>query len=219
MNGLHDMGGLQNFGPVVPEPGEPVFHAEWERRVFALTLAMAVPGGWTLDASRHAREALPPADYLRFGYYEIWLAALQSLLLERGLVTADELGQGAAAAAAKPVPRILEARAVRSTLLRGGPVDRPPPTPARFAISSRVRARNLNPEGHTRLPRYVRGRQGIITRVHGCHVLPDANAHGRGEDPHWLYGVRFAARELWGPDARADDAVQVDLFEPYLEDG
>jgi nitrile hydratase subunit beta len=217
MNGVHDMGGLQNFGPVLPEPDEPVFHALWERRVFALTLAMARPGGWTLDASRHAKESLPPADYLAFSYYEIWLAGLEKLMLERGLVTAAELETGRAAGPAQPVPAILAADAVRPTLMRGGPADRPAATAARFALGDRVLALNLNPSGHTRLPRYVRGRTGTVTHVHGCHVLPDANAHGRGEEPHWLYGVSFSARELWGPEARPFDQVQVDLWEPYLD--
>ena len=217
MNGVHDMGGLHGFGPVTPEPDEPVFHSPWERRAFALTLAMARPGGWTLDASRHARESLPPAFYLNSSYYAIWLAGLEKLLLEHGLVTADELASGHAAVAAKPVAGILAAEAVAQALARGGPVERPAEAPARFAAADRVRALNLNPKGHTRLPRYVRGRVGTVSRVHGAHVFPDTNAHGRGETPQWLYAVTFTARELWGPEGRARDTVQLDLFEPYLE--
>jgi nitrile hydratase subunit beta len=217
MNGVHDLGGLQDFGPVVPEPNEPVFHSDWERRIFALTLAMAKPGGWTLDASRHARESLPPADYLRFGYYQIWLAGLEKLMLERGLVSEAELATGKAQGAPASVPGILAAAAVRPAMAKGAPVDRPPSAPARFAPGDRVLALNLNPRGHTRLPRYVRGRTGTETHVHGAHVFPDANAHGKGEQPHWLYGVSFTARELWGPDAPTTDHVQVDLWEPYLD--
>ena len=217
MNGVHDLGGLQDFGPIVPESNEPVFHSDWERRIFALTLAMAKPGGWTLDASRHARESLPPADYLAFSYYEIWLAGLEKLMLERGLVTEAELATGKAQGAPKPVPGSLAAASVRPVLAKGAPVDRPASAPARFAPGDRVLALNLNPRGHTRPPRYVRGRTGIVTHVHGAHVFPDANAHGQGEQPHWLYGVSFTACELWGPEAKTTDHVQVDLWEPYLD--
>jgi nitrile hydratase len=207
---------MQGFGPVEAEADEPVFHAPWERRAFALTLAMARPGGWTIDASRHARESLPPADYLGSSYYQIWLAALERLLVERGVVTEAELATGKCSGPPAPVPGILQADAVAETLARGGPVERPATTPARFAVGDRVLARNLNPLGHTRLPRYVRGRIGSITHVHGCHVFPDSHAHALGEDPRWLYGVAFTARELWGPEGRERDVVQLDLWEPYL---
>ncbi len=217
MNGVHDMGGMQGFGPVDPEAEEPVFHSDWERRAFALTLAMARPGGWTIDASRHARESLPPAEYLASSYYQIWLAALERLLVERGLVSRDEIAAGGSAGPPAPVSGILRAAEVAPTLTRGGPVERPAELPACFKVADRVRALNLNPVGHTRLPRYVRGRIGTITHVHGCHVFPDSNAHGLGECPHWLYGVAFAARELWGPQGRDQDVVQLDLWEPYLE--
>lgn len=217
MNGVHDMGGMQNFGPVVPEADEPVFHDEWERRAFALTMAMGRPGGWTIDMSRHARESPPPAQYLAWSYYEIWIAALERLMVERGLVTAAEIDAGRSAAAAEAVPGVLRADEVAATLARGGPVEREPAGPARFAVGDRVRALDLNPKGHTRLPRYVRGRIGTVTHVHGAHVFPDTNAHGLGECPHWLYGVAFAAQALWGPEARAGDVVQLDLWEPYLD--
>jgi nitrile hydratase subunit beta len=216
VNGVHDMGGMHGFGPVLAEVDEPVFHHVWERRAFALTLAMARPGGWTIDRSRHARESLLPAQYLASSYYEIWLAALERLLVEHGLVTAEEVEAGRSDAPPAPVPGILEADAVAATLARGSPVLRPASAPTRFARGDRIRALDLNPRGHTRLPRYVRGRPGTIIRIHGCHVLPDANAHGQGEQPHWLYGVAFTARELWGPGAGPGDTVQLDLWEPYL---
>lgn len=211
------MGGMQDFGPVVPEPDEPVFHSEWERRAFALTLAMAAPGGWNIDMSRHARESLPPARYLSSSYYQIWLAGIETLMAERGLVTPGEIESGIVSAPPKAVERILAAEAVATVLGKGGPADRPAPAPARFAAGDRVRARNIHPEGHTRLPRYVRAHAGAIARVHGCHIFPDAHAHGLGERPQWLYSVRFAARELWGGDAAPGDTVHVDLWEPYLE--
>ncbi|WP_436639217.1 nitrile hydratase subunit beta [Microbaculum sp. FT89] len=217
MNGVHDMGGMQDFGPVVPEPNEPIFHADWERRVLALTLAMAAPGGWNIDMSRHARESLPPAQYLSSSYYQIWLAGLEKLMSERGLLTGEEIETGRATVPPKSIDRILKAENVAGVLASGTPYERPAGEPARFKTGDRVRARNLHPEGHTRLVRYVRGHAGTITRVHGCHVFPDASAHGLGDRPHWLYSVRFTARELWGGEASARDTVQVDLWEPYLE--
>jgi nitrile hydratase beta subunit len=210
VNGAHDMGGVHGFGPVTPEPDEPVFHADWERRVFALTIALGASGEWNIDASRSAREDRPPAEYLSKSYYELWFAGLERLLAERGLVAeADEDTRAPA--------RTLAAADVRATLGRGGPAAREAPRPARFNAGDRVRARNLHPSTHTRLPRYVRGRAGTIELVHGCHVFPDSNALGRGEDPQWLYTVRFSARELWGPDADPSASVSTDAFEPYLE--
>lgn len=217
MNGVHDMGGMQGFGPVEPETGEPVFHEDWERRAFALTLAMAPAGGWNLDMSRHARESLPPAQYLSLSYYGIWLAALEKLMIERGLVSAEEIAAGRAVEPPAKVARVLSAEDVPAALARGTPTCREVGSPASFAVGDEVRARNLNPRGHTRLPRYVRGRLGTVTHIHGCHVFPDTHAHGLGEQPHWLYGVAFSAQELWGPDAAPGDAVNVDLWEPYLE--
>ena len=192
MNGAHDMGGTHGFGQVEAERNEPWFHAQWERRVFALTLAMGATGEWNIDMSRFAREDRPPPDYLSKTYYELWLAGLERLLAERGVLE-------------RPPSRVLSGSDVPDVLARGGPVERDAPRPARFAVGDRVRTRVLNPRGHTRLPRYARGRAGVIERVHGCHVFPDSNAHGRGEDPQWLYCVRL------------DDAVSFDAFEPYLE--
>jgi len=217
VNGPHDLGGAHGFGPVTPEPDEPVFHADWERRAFALVLAMGATGQWTGDASRHARESLPPARYLANSYYENWLGGLERLLGARGLVTEEEIAAGRALAAPRPLDRRLRAGDVAEVLARGGPYEREPPRDARFALGDRVRARVMHPATHTRLPRYVRGRTGTVEAVAGCHVFPDAHAHGHGEDPQWLYTVRFDARELWGPDADPASTVSVDAFEPYLE--
>ena len=217
MNGAHDMGGMHGFGPVRPEPNEPAFHAEWERRAFALTIAMGATGEWNLDQSRFARESLPPAEYLAKSYYEIWFAGLERLLRDRGLVNDKEVEAGRALSPAKPVKRTLAAADVGRTLGRGGPTRREAPAAARFKVGDRVRAKNIHPPTHTRLPRYVRGHVGVVERVHGCHIFPDAHAQGVGEDPQWLYAVRFDGRELWGPDADASARVSVDAFEPYLE--
>jgi len=197
VNGAHDMGGAHGFGPVVAEVDEPPFHAEWERRVFALTIAMGASGAWNIDMSRFAREDRPPQDYLSKSYYQLWLAGLERLL-----------------DGAEP-KRVLAAEDVAATLARGGPADRPATRAAKFAPGDRVRTRNLHPRTHTRLPRYARGKVGTVERVHGCHVFPDSNAQRLGEDPQWLYTVCFSARELWGDDAAA--SVSIDAFEPYLE--
>lgn len=217
MNGAHDMGGMHGFGAVAPEREEPVFHAAWEPRAFAITLAMATPGGWNIDMSRAARESLPPAEYLAKSYYEIWIAGLERLMSERDLVGADEIAAGRSLRPAKPVKRILSADDVAKVLYRGAPTERPAPAPARFKVGDRVRARNIHPATHTRLPRYVRGHVGMIELLHGCHVFPDSNAIGAGENPQWLYTVRFEARELWGADADPRVKVSVDAWEPYLE--
>ena len=217
MNGAHDMGGTHGFGKVEPEADEPPFHAPWERRVFALTLAMAMPGGWNLDMTRFARENMPPADYLGKNYYQIWLAGLETLLSERGLAGADEIAAGRPLHPAKPVARTLSPADVAQVLYRGSPTARPATAPARFAVGDQVRTKNMHPKTHTRLPRYVRGHVGAIERLHGCHVYPDSHALGRGEDPQWLYTVHFDGRELWGADADPTFKVSVDAWEPYLE--
>jgi nitrile hydratase subunit beta len=217
MNGAQDMGGMMGFGPVTAEPDEPVFHAAWERRAFALTLAMAAPGGWNIDQSRAARESLHPARYLAKSYYEIWVAGLEKLMLERGLVTPEEIDRGKVLQPGKSVANLLTAERVERVLARGGPTERATAAPQRFELGDRVLARNIHPLGHTRLPRYVRGHVGRITHVHGAHVLPDSNATGGGENPQWLYTVRFEARELWGEAADASASVSVDAWESYLE--
>jgi len=217
MDGAHDMGGVAWSGPVRPEPDEPVFHAEWERRAFALTLAMAAPGGWNIDMSRFARENRPPEEYLSKTYYEIWLAGIERLMEERKLVEADEIAAGHALHPARPVERILKRDDVAATLRRGGPTERDAKAAALFAIGDRVRAKNIHPATHTRLPHYVRGHMGRIELVHGCHVFPDSNARGLGEDPQWLYTVTFAGSDLW-PDAPDPNlSISVDAWEPYLE--
>jgi len=217
MDGAHDMGGVKGYGPVVPEANEPVFHAEWERRAFALTVAMARPGGWNIDMSRFARENRPPADYLSKTYYEIWLAGLETLMIERGLVTREEIDAGKVLVPPKPGIKPVEPVEVTPSIRRGGPTERKPSAPAQFAVGDKVRMKDIHPVTHTRLPQYVRGRLGTIEHNHGCHVFPDVNSLGKGEDPHWLYTVRFDGRELWGKEGDPTLTVSVDAWEPYLE--
>ena len=215
MNGPHDMGGFSGFGPVKPEVDEPVWHADWEPRAFALVLAMGMTGSWNIDEARHARERLPALQYWRSSYYEMRHYALLLQLIELGLVAAVEEEQGRMREPPLPVKRVAKAEMIPAILAAGGPADRPSNLPQGFKLGDKVRTRNINPEGHTRLPRYARGKIGEIDLVHGTHVFPDSNAHGQGENPQWLYTVRFSARELWGKDTK--DSVCIDLWELYLE--
>ena len=217
MNGAHDLGGMHGFGPVEPERDEPVFHAEWERRCFALVVALGYSGEWNIDMSRSAREQMPPADYLATSYYEHWLFGLQYLLAKRGLLTEAEIENQKTAPRPRAINRFLTADDAVSVLMKGASAERETGPAPRFSPGERVRARVLNPRHHTRLPRYARGRVGTIDRAHGFHVLPDENATGRGEAPQACYSVRFAARELWGPEANARDSVYIDLWDSYLE--
>ncbi|MDE2361929.1 MAG: nitrile hydratase subunit beta [Hyphomicrobiales bacterium] len=218
MNGAQDLGGMMGFGPVVPEKNEPAFHGRWEARVLANVIATQAIGWWTGDASRFARESLDPRFYLTRGYYEIWLAALEKILDEKKLVGDDEIAAGKALR--EPVQkadRIFGAHEVEAALRRGWPSARETDTAPKFAVGERVRARNMHPRTHTRLPRYARGRIGTVEAIRGCHVFPDASAHGTGPDPQWVYCVRFSARELWGEAGDPKSSVTIDAFEPYLE--
>jgi nitrile hydratase beta subunit len=217
MNGAQDLGGAMGFGPVQPEKDEPVFHAPWEGRVLAVTLASGALGEWSIDEGRHAREVLHPALYLNASYYEIWLRGLERLLQAKGLVDESELASGHADAPARETRRPrLATSGIRQLLAKGTPYARTPPAPARFPVGARVRAKVMHPAGHTRLPRYARGKEGVVERVHGAHVFPDTSSAGKGQ-PVWLYTVAFAARELWGEGADPTLNVSIDAFEPYLE--
>ena len=215
MNGAQDLGGTSGFGPVVPETDEPAFHAQWERRAFALTLAMGFTGQWNIDMARSARESLPPAQYLASSYYEIWFEGLKRLMLARALVGEDEIASGHSLRAPRADIVALRADAVAAALARGGPSLRDTQGAPRFAVGDTVRTREMNPAHHTRLPRYARDKRGRVVAVHGAHVFPDNSARGLGEDPQWLYTVRFDAQELWGEDTTAS-SVCVDCWEPYL---
>lgn len=216
MNGAQDLGGMQAFGPIRPEGDVSIFHADWERRMLAITLAMGATGKWNIDTSRAARESLPPVQYLASSYYEIWFEGLKKLLLSTGLATAEEIEAGESKIAAAPIARVLMADEVAAALLRGSPVDRPVAAEARFKVDDIVQTRQLHPNTHTRLPRYCRGKRGRIVAAHGAHVFPDTHAIGLGEQPQWLYTVCFDALELWGTDTTAA-SVCVDCWEPYLD--
>lgn len=215
-NSLHDMGGMHGFGRVEPEPDEPPFHQRWEGRVLALQRAMGFTGLWTIDAGRASLEALPPLDYLGSSYYRRWFLGLERRLLRRGLIGEDELDAGRSVRAGPALPRTLSSADVGRTLTRGE-FARPTNMPARFKEGEPVRTKNINPETHTRLPRYARGRTGTVEAVRGCHVFPDTAALGTGDNPQWLYTVVFPARELWGEDADPAIKVSIEAFEPYLD--
>jgi nitrile hydratase len=220
MNSAHDLGGMHGFGPINPEPEseEPVFHTDWEKRVFGLALAAGFLGKWNIDMSRYARERQHPIDYLRHTYYENWLAGLEKLLVEAELVNPQELKTGKATGPADESIRqnVLEAEEVAETLAQGSPVAMTIRTSPRFKSGESVRAVNRHPLGHTREPRYVRGRVGVINEYHGAYVFPDRSAEGSKEGQH-LYSVRFTAEALWGQSASGRNTVYVDLWEDYLE--
>jgi nitrile hydratase len=217
MNGVHDMGGQQGMGPVRYEKDEPVFHASWEGRIYALNRAMRAWRKWSLDTDRHALETMPPLDYLRMSYYERWVARLEAQLVSYGFATPEELKSG------KPAPGSVKATPVFTLatasrwLNRGIAPSQDPTVRPLFKVGQRVRARNINPTGHTRLPRYARGKAGVIMRDHGVYVFPDTNAHFQGEKRQHVYSVRFTARELWGDRASQRDSVYLDMWDDYLE--
>ena len=218
MNGAQDLGGMMGFGPVTAETNEPIFHADWEKRALGVTLCSGALGEWNIDISRHARETLHPADYLSSSYYEIWIKGLLKLLASRGLVSGEELAAGRSLAAPKATARSpLKPADVPAVLARGGPCSRSLDRAPRFQAGDRVRTRNIHPTGHTRLPRYARGKLGVIESRQGSFVFPDTNAHRQGEDPHWIYSVVFTGPELWGADADPTLSVAIDCWEPYLE--
>jgi nitrile hydratase len=200
-----DLGGSDQHGAIIREPEGELFHAPWEPRAMALTLAMGATGLWNLDMNRAARETL--VNYRELSYYEIWLAALEKLLADSGVLQQS----------ATTPPRVLRAELVAATLARGSPAARAPASAARFAVGDRVRMRADQPAHHTRLPGYARGKLGAVTRVHGVHVFADTNASGLGECPQWLYTIAFDERELWGADSAQRSTVSVDAWEPYLE--
>ena len=214
-NSLHDMGGMHGFGRIEAEPDEPPFHHRWEGRVLAMQRAMGFTGLWTIDAGRASLETLPPSDYLGSSYYRRWFLGLEHRLLQRGLVDADEIAVCHALRPGAPLSRILDAAAVDATLSRSD-FSRPASAPAQFKEGDRVKTKNLNPPTHTRLPRYARGKIGMVDAVRGCHVFPDTAALAAGENPQWLYTVVFSGGELWGEEADPAVKVSIEAFEPYL---
>jgi nitrile hydratase subunit beta len=217
MNGVHDLGGMHGFGPIVRDPNEPLFRTAWEEHVHTIGELLFDRRTFTVDAFRYGIERMDPAHYLRAPYFERWLASIESNLIQEGFLTGDELNARTEhfrqhpeaplppGGDTAPMP---EAREESAT----------PPLPvSRFAVGDVVVTRNVHPLGHTRLPRYARGKRGIIQRLHGPQIFPDTNAVGLGERPQPLYTVRFEARELWGESAEPRQTVSLDVWESYLE--
>ena len=217
MNGVHDMGGQQGMGPVRYEKDEPVFHASWEGRIYALNRAMRAWRKWSLDTDRYALETMPPVDYLRMSYYERWVKRLEEQLVSYGFVTQDELQSGKPAPGSVRTTPVFTLVTASRWLNRGIASSQEPSVRPLFKVGQRVRARNINPTGHTRLPRYARGKAGVVMRDHGVYLFPDTNAHFQGEKRQHVYSVRFTARELWGERASERDSVYIDMWDDYLE--
>ena len=223
MNGAHDLGGMHGLGPVVLEPDEPVFHAEWERRTFALRHAMRAWRRWNLDMERSAREQMPPAEYLATSYYEHWLWGMELLLERHGFLARADVdrrvrdGADPKSDPVEPLPGALRRNDVARMLRNPKAARLDDRVQPKFRAGDAVVARNVHPPGHTRIPRYVRGRRGVIDRDHGVFIFPDTHAAGLGRKPQHVYSVRFAAQELWGPDGHPRDAVYVDLWDDYLD--
>jgi nitrile hydratase subunit beta len=218
MNGVHDMGGMHGMGPIRHESDEPTFHERWEGRVYAISRVLRTRSGlWNLDAFRHGQELLPPVEYLRLSYYERWLAWLLKTVVAAGDVTLAEVESGSAAIGSPRKPVLVTPDAVPLMVDRRASARRDVAATPRFKAGHLVRARNLNSPGHTRLPRYVRTKRGVVVLDRGVFLFPDTNAHLLGEKPQHLYSVRFAARELWGEQASERDFVHLDLWDDYLE--
>ena len=218
MNGVHDMGGMHGMGPIHHEKNEPVFHEPWEGRIYAMTRVIRAGGGrQNLDNSRHQLELLPPAEYLRMSYYERWLARLTNQLIANGVATREEIESGTPAPGSPKATPALTAAMVPDVVTRRNSTRRDAAVSPRFKVGQRVRARNINPTGHTRLPRYARGKAGVVVRDHGVFLFPDTNAEFLGEKPQHVYSVRFAARELWGAQASSRDFIHLDMWDDYLD--
>ena len=206
------------MGPVVREDNEPVFHDEWESRVFANTLTMLAAGYFSTDEIRRAIELIPPEDYLHFSYYERWLAGLTMLMLEKDVLTQDELDSGQSVrveggTALPPLPKEAAEFAMTNPMPANVDVDISP----RFAVGDSVVTRNMNPLHHTRIPRYARGKRGTVHEVQQVFLLPDRHAYAGPDQPERVYTVGFSARELWGDEAPARDSLFIDMFDSYLD--
>jgi nitrile hydratase len=212
MNGVHDLGGMQDMGPIQYERNEPVYHAEWESRVDAMTQALRgkVPGG----PRQGIEKGILGADYLRMSYYERWYESLVWRLLAARVATRDEIDSGRSAAPKTASTRAYSAAEAIALMAQTQSTRQSLALAPRFQVGQRVRARNINPVGYTRLPRYARGRLGIVDRLRGVFPLPDDGAGGK---PQNLYSIRFPSRELWGEQSSLRDAVYIDMWDDYLE--
>lgn len=214
-NTVHDMGGMHGFGPIEEEENEPVFHTEWESRVYAMNRAMGPLRLWTIDEGRAAQEMLKPSVYLSCNYYQRWYLGLVQRALDHGIAGADEVAAGKSLRNNNKPKRIFVPE--DSKHLTRGNFERSSSNTPLFKPSDTVRTRNVQSVTHTRLPRYARDKLGIVEAIRGCHVYPDSVTTGAGEDPQWLYTVVFLGKTLWGDDCDPTIKVSIEAFEPYLE--
>jgi nitrile hydratase len=223
VNGVHDVAGIAGHGPVKHTAEEPVFEQDWERAAFAMFVPSLL-AGLNLDEIRHGIEKMPPAEYLTAPYYEHWVHTFTQNLLDKGVISEKDLEDRLRLYREDPdapLPVRQDPGQVQmhlGILATGASTRMPVDGPAGFSAGDSVRVKNLYPEGHTRLAAYVRGKTGVVDRVQGSFLYPDSHAHGQGPDPRYVYNVRFRAADLWGDEASApNEAVYVDLWEPYLE--
>jgi nitrile hydratase beta subunit len=216
MNGIHDMGGMQDMGAIEYAKSEPVFHEAWEGRIYAMSYAVQGTGKLRLGL-RPPMESIPPADYLRMSYYERWLTSITERLIASDLVTRAEIESGRPETGSVKATLALSPAEAVAAQFKIPATRRDLPVAARFQLGQSVRARNFNPITHTRSPRYARGKSGSIERDHGVFVFSDTSVYSQGEKPQHLYSVRFSARELWGEQGAPHDAVYLDMFDDYLE--
>jgi nitrile hydratase subunit beta len=214
MDSVHDLGGVEGFGPIPTEADEPVFHGAWESRVLGLRLLMGFWGRWNIDANRHSLERLPPGDYLTMSYYEKWASGLTNISVEKGLITRDEVRAGHPDADRESPP--VDVAGFLAFLPKGRPSNREIDAAPAFALGDRVRTARHMHSGHTRLPRYLRDQVGEIVLHHGAHVFPDVRFMMEGDAPQHLYAVRFEGRDIWGDAAEPGHSVTADLWESYL---
>ncbi|MED4971056.1 nitrile hydratase subunit beta [Parageobacillus toebii] len=222
MNGVHDLGGKRDFGPIVREDQEPLFYEEWERRVFAMMLTAAGKGVYNLDEFRHAIERMDPVHYLSSTYYEHWLASIETLFLEKNIINEEQYRKRIEEIKNGMSVPTSENPELKETILRvihnGVSSERKESTVSpRFRPGDRVRVKHFYTTKHTRCPQYVMGKVGTVELYLGIHVFPDSSAHGGGEAPQPLYNVRFEASELWDDEAHEKDSVYVDLWDSYLD--
>jgi nitrile hydratase len=224
VNGVHDLGGLEGLGPINPTPEEPVWHSEWEKSAFSMFLPFVFTG-LTLDQFRHGIEKLHPVEYLAGRYYEHWIHTVEQNFIDKGIISHEELEertrkylenpdapmpQGPAEDPGDTFIQIYKTGA--STLREDAGKE------AQFAAGDRVRVKNVNPSGHTRCARYLRGKEGVVTEVYGAFVFPDTNAHEQGENPERVYNVEFESGHVWGTGTNGENhKIRFDLWEPYLE--
>ena len=223
MNGVHDMGGMHGFGPIEIEDDEPVFHDEWEGRVYGMVTGIReerdVYGPY---GSRHYIENIPPARYLASSYYERWMLALEAALLHKGLLTAEELDARTRQFSDDPSAEVSRrsdpalAERVRRRIRTPQPLDRQAASPPRFDVGDAIVVRNIHPVGHTRLPRYVRGKRGVIARIYGAQGFQDEPTIA-DDSPQHVYGVMFEASELWGDAAEPNQRLYIDMWECWME--